>query len=286
MFGYVKPLVPELKVKENELYKATYCGLCKAMGKTTGCLSKMTLNYDFAYLALMRYVLEGRKATAKMRRCAVHPFKKQPMLDTDDTLRYCARSSVILTRLKLKDNINDSYGLARIKAKIAGLLRIFLKKTDKELLPLEEKVCDLIDELSKLEREKCGFIDTVADIFGKILAEIASFGLEGVNKRIAVDIGVHLGRWIYVMDACDDYYDDIKKSSYNPLIYSFGTELSDENKYALRCAAMLELEALSRATELLDYSSHEDVYGIIKNVLYLGMVSQTDKILGTEKEKG
>ena len=65
MFGYVKPNIPELRVRENELYKATYCGLCRTMGKTTGCLSKLTLNYDFAFLALVRFVLENRKAEVK-----------------------------------------------------------------------------------------------------------------------------------------------------------------------------------------------------------------------------
>ena len=54
MFGYVKPNIPELKVKDNELYKATYCGLCRAMGKCTGCASRFTLSYDFAFAAVLR----------------------------------------------------------------------------------------------------------------------------------------------------------------------------------------------------------------------------------------
>ena len=33
MFGYVKPVVSELLVKENEFYRATYCGVCRAMKK-------------------------------------------------------------------------------------------------------------------------------------------------------------------------------------------------------------------------------------------------------------
>ena len=53
MFGYIKPDIPELKMKENELYKAVYCGLCKTMGKCTGCASQLTLNYDFAFLAML-----------------------------------------------------------------------------------------------------------------------------------------------------------------------------------------------------------------------------------------
>ena len=32
MFGYVRPYRPELRVREDEYYKGTYCGLCKAMG--------------------------------------------------------------------------------------------------------------------------------------------------------------------------------------------------------------------------------------------------------------
>ena len=279
MFGYVKPNIPELRVRENELYKATYCGLCRTMGKTTGCLSKLTLNYDFAFLALVRFVLENRKAEVKMRRCAVHPFKKRPMLEPDDTLRYCAKASVILTRLKLEDNINDSRGFARLKAKIANLVSIFFKKTDKDLAPLEEKVRTLIDELSEKEKEKCDSIDTVADIFGKILSEIASFGLEGMNRRIAENIGMHLGRWIYVIDACDDFSNDVKDNSYNPLIYAFGNELTEENRQSLSCAAMLELEAMSKTLELVDFSSHRDVEGIVRNVTYLGMVSETERIL-------
>ena len=279
MFGYVKPQIPDLKVRENELYKATYCGLCRTMGKTTGCLSKLTLNYDFAFLALARYALEGGKAEVKMRRCAVHPFKKRPMLEPDETLRYCAKTSVILTRLKLDDNVNDSHGLARLKAKIAHLVSVFFKKTDKELAPLEENVRALINDLSIKEKEKCNSIDTVADIFGKILKEIASFGLEGMNKRIAENIGMHLGRWIYVIDACDDFSKDVKTNSYNPLIYAFGSELTEENRYALHCGAMLELDAMSKSLELIDFSSHRDVEGIIKNVAYLGMVSETDRVL-------
>jgi len=279
MFGYVKPLIPELKVKENELYKAAYCGLCRTMGKTTGCLSKLTLNYDFTYLALIRYALEGGSATVRMRRCAVHPFKKRPMLEIDETLKYSARASVILTRLKLQDNVNDSKGFSRIKAKLARFICIFLKKTDKELLPLQEKIEELILQLNCKEREKCDSIDTVADIFGNILKEIASFGLDGLNKRIAEEIGVHLGRWIYVMDACDDIEEDRKTGSYNPLICAFGDTLTGENVYAMRTAAMLELEAMSRSVELIDFSSHRDVEGLVKNVIYLGMVTETDRVL-------
>jgi hypothetical protein len=31
MFGYLRPLIPELKVSEYHRYRANYCGLCRAV---------------------------------------------------------------------------------------------------------------------------------------------------------------------------------------------------------------------------------------------------------------
>ena len=96
---------------------------------------------------------------------------------------------------------------------------------------------------------------------------------------------MHLGRWIYVMDACDDYESDKKSGSYNPLICAFGNPLTEDNIYAMRTAAMLELEAMSRSLELIDFSSHRDVEGLVKNVIYLGMVTETDRVLKFDGSK-
>lgn len=279
VFGYVKPDIPELKVKDNELYKATYCGLCKAMGKCTGCMSRLTLNYDFVFLALVRMVLENVKGNVRMRRCMLHPLKKRPVLDANNSLEYSSKASAILTRLKLKDNINDSHGFSRLKAKIAATVSLFFKKTDKNLLSLEEKVGECIDKLSAYEKENGDSVDAAADIFGELLAEVASFGLDGANYRIAYDIGRHLGRWIYVIDACDDFSDDIKNNSFNPIVNAFGKDITKDTAKTMKCALCLELEAMSKSVELIDFSSHNDVERIVKNVIYDGMKNETEKII-------
>ena len=279
MFGYVKPQISELRVRENELYRATYCGLCRAMGKTSGTMSRFTLSYDFVFLVLLRKALEGKDGVIRKRRCIAHPLKRRPMLEIDDTMKYCARSSVILTKMKLKDNINDSHGFKRFKAKMAGAVSIFFKKTDKSLKELEEKVSSLIAKLTEYEKQNCDSIDTVACVFGELLGNVASFGLEDDKKRLAYDIGYHLGRWIYVIDAIDDMKDDIKTGSYNPIVNSFGKELSDSDKRILHNASMLELEAMSKTLELVDFSKHRDVEGILKNIAYIGMIAETTKVL-------
>lgn len=49
MFGFVKPLVPELKVKDSDFYRSVYCGLCRSMSKHTGGISAFTLSYDMTF---------------------------------------------------------------------------------------------------------------------------------------------------------------------------------------------------------------------------------------------
>ena len=62
MFGYVKPVHSELLVKEHEFYKATYCGICRAMKKHTGFFSNVAITYDSVFLALIRMVFVADKA--------------------------------------------------------------------------------------------------------------------------------------------------------------------------------------------------------------------------------
>ena len=33
MFGYIRPVERELRIRESEYYRALYCGICTAMGR-------------------------------------------------------------------------------------------------------------------------------------------------------------------------------------------------------------------------------------------------------------
>lgn len=283
MFGYVKPYVPVLRVKEHELYKATYCGLCKSMGKTTGCFSNMTLSYDFVFLALLKMALNNEGYEIKSSKCVAHPFTKRPMLLPNNSLKLSARTSVILTRLKLKDNINDSHGFGKLKAIIQGSVSIFLKKTSKELRELEGKVKSSLLELSRLEKENCDSVDKCAHTFGTLLSAIISEGTDGPNKTLAEKIGYHLGKWIYVMDAYDDFYEDIGKS-FNPLVNSYGNHLTDSTRELIKNSLLLELGEMSRAVSLLDIEN-EDIKALIENITYLGLPKEFENITKKQKEK-
>ena len=68
MFGYIKTYPPELKVREQESYRALYCGLCREMGRCDGQCARLTLSYDFVFLTLVRLSVTGEAPTFRPRR--------------------------------------------------------------------------------------------------------------------------------------------------------------------------------------------------------------------------
>ncbi|MCD8242159.1 MAG: DUF5685 family protein, partial [Lachnospiraceae bacterium] len=53
MFGYIMVHQPELKVREYETYRASYCGLCRSLKKRHGRIGQMTLSFDMTFIALL-----------------------------------------------------------------------------------------------------------------------------------------------------------------------------------------------------------------------------------------
>ena len=81
MFGYIIVHKPELKVREYETYKASYCGLCRSLKKRHGRIGQMTLSYDMTFLALLLTGLYEPETITGCERCIAHPVGKNLFLD-------------------------------------------------------------------------------------------------------------------------------------------------------------------------------------------------------------
>ena len=285
MFGYVKVRSGELKVKEYELYRGAYCGLCRSMGKCTGQCSRMTLSYDFAFLAMLRLCLGGvDKVEFKQRRCLAHPLKKRNVMERNEELDYCARAAAILGYHKIKDDIADERGFKKMRAYLTyPFVASWRKRALKSgLLPLDKKISDSLLRLSALETQKKPSVDEPAEIFGEILGAITSFGLDGSKARVAYELGMHVGKWIYIVDALDDAKDDQKKKRYNPFLLLYGGRLPQGEELTLISDALkAELCGAEAALDLMD-TDKESVKNIIENILYLGMPDTVEKIICDE----
>ena len=287
MYGYLRTHTPELKVREQEYYRAVYCGLCRTMGKCTGQCSRMTLSYDFTLFALVRMALTGEKIGLHPRRCMVHPFKKRPMAMTNPDLALCAYASAILSHYKVKDDLHDERGGKRIAAAmatpvIASMRRRALRKGYEAM---DDKVGLAMKSLAELEASRLPTVDQPATLFGELMGSILAHGLEGNQATLARTVGLRVGRWVYILDAADDYAEDAKCHRYNPLACLYGdstTTLSPERRESLRLSLLGELAELEKAFDLLDTAHDPDLSGLLSNILYQGMPREAERVLATE----
>jgi len=273
LFGYIKPFHPELKVKEYELYKSIYCGLCKCMGKRISCFSRFALSYDIVFLVLLRTALTDDNISVGQGRCIAHPLKKRTYAVQNESLIYCANVSAVLNYHKLRDDIRDNKGIRRFGTRLLLPAVKSMKNKAADLSELDFTVGNHLDRLTECESANTASVDQPADIFGALLAAVCEYNLGGYKKRIAHEIGFHVGRWIYIMDAADDYEDDKKSGSYNPFVCSGGTDMEEKIKTTL----IMELVQVEKALNLLDIDE-ECVGNIIKNIINLGMINSTEKI--------
>ncbi len=282
MFGYIKPHSPELKVKEQEAYRAVYCGLCKEMGRTYGQLSRMTLSYDLAFLAVLAIGVKGEMVEFQQERCMVHPLKKRNICQPCESLELSAAMAVILLYHKLKDNIAD--GDAGEKAACLLALPAAQKAYDKAAAKLPELAKVTEEQMAAqaaLEKEQCSSVDRAAEPTAKILeAVLGGLSEDSTQQLVLKRIGYLLGRCIYLMDALDDLEEDKANDSYNPFRFCEAVEGEAPQEQAV-ASLYLTIAELIRAYDLLEVS-HFD--GILRNVFELGLKQSVDRLKEKNKQ--
>lgn len=287
MFGYVMPHKPELKIKEYEVYRAYYCGLCKSIGKRAGNIPRIMLNYDCSFLALLLSSVGEEIPAFKSSRCFMHPASKRYYVENNEFMEYAADTNIILAYYNLIDKYKDEKQIKAV-AGISLLYRAFHKvknfRKDETLY-----ISDCLKSLSLLEKEKCGSLDEISEPFAKILEKVFDFEpSHKFRKNIREPLrwlGYNLGKWIYIADAYDDICKDIKNKTYNPfkVLYNLNSindfeNHIDEIKERARFFLMYCLGELAKAEELLELRHNKD---IIDNIVFIGLVKKTEQILKT-----
>ena len=282
MIGYIRTDAPELRLRDSECYRAIYCGLCRQMGKCTGQCSRLSLSYDFAFLAAFRMSLTNENLDLQKKRCPVHPFKKRNMAIGSPALAYCADASAILTYHKCRDDAEDEKGLKKFRALVAsGFFSKAYRRAKRHYPTLDKTVCSLLQELRAYEKDVSAppSADAPASVFGDLMAAVLSEGLDGAKARIASAFGRAIGHWIYLIDAADDYRDDLASGSFNPFVRLFGDEMTEENAESIAVSLKRYLSDAENAFLLIDSFPAPEVREILCNILYLGLPKTADRIL-------
>lgn len=274
MFGYIVVHKPELKVRDYETYRASYCGLCRSLKKRYGRLGQMTLSFDMTFLALLLTGLYEPQTAAGCGRCLAHPmqrhhYRENPYFD------YAADMNIILTYYKCMDDWQDEHRFSRLL--FAKLLSGKMRKVRKLYGEKAEKTGRLLKELGAFERANICDIDKTAGFFGEIMAELFVYRRDEWEEKLR-RMGFFFGKFIYLMDAYEDIEEDLKKGRYNPL-----AELYKKDTFEQECQQILKMmmAETSRAFELLPILEDAE---ILRNILYAGVWTRYGQIRCRRKE--
>jgi len=260
VFGYVTASFNELSKEQQNRYGAVYCGICRCIRSRSSGLSRLGLSYDMAFLALLLMSLYEPEEASGSDACILHPIKKRPWVDNEFT-RYAADMNVALAYYNCADDWQDDRRLTA--AAMMGILKQHLPRIEESYPRQCAAIRDCLDRLSRLEGENCPNPDEPAAAFGELMGEILVYREDLWAPQLR-QLGMALGRFIYLLDAAVDYDADKRKGKYNPyLAMGTGKDLGRWEEYLVltmgRCTESFERLPLVQDKALLD------------NILYSGV---------------
>jgi hypothetical protein len=285
LFGYIKVDRANLLGKEYDAYKGIYCGLCKQLGKDYSIFARFILSYDCTFYAMLILSLAEETPSYCQRCCRFNPLKKCHYCESETpALSLAAALSVISAYFKLRDNLLDSPLYKRIAYRLLQpIFSRWRRKAKKRYPEIDHAVEEMMQSQLAAEHDPAVSIDMAAEPTAKMLSTVCAMIPDQITlksgdpekvKRILSAFGYFLGRWIYLIDAADDYEKDIRHHNFNPYI----TVIDDPEMIAPTIRPILN-HALSETLlsyGLLDPGRYDP---IILNVLKISCVNIQNQIL-------
>lgn len=275
MFGYLQIDKAELKVREYEAYKSVYCGLCRQLGKDYSVFARFALSYDCTFYTMLLMSLRSSCSGFDKGHCRFNPLKKcQYARCDDDCYSRAAALTVISAYYKLCDDLFDSGFWKRCAIHVLKpFFAHWRKKAARRCHELDVLVAEMLEAQIAVEKKAQTSLDEAAHPTARMLSKI--MGIEGRDEmevRVCREYGYQLGRWIYLMDAADDYEKDKRRGGFNPFL------LADTDDLHAYMGAVLS-GSLARAYDAYELLRLKDFKGIFDNMMLHGFPLKQNSVL-------
>jgi hypothetical protein len=280
MFGLMRPQ-NSCSTRKNDVdylyHRRHYCGTCKAIGQNYNQQSRLMLNFDTVFLSELLSQLESEDLNQwdenlqAVNTCFSMPTEKIPF-----SLEYAASASVLLGVLKIEDNIQDEH---QFQWKLAK--RVYASPFQKAIGQFEEwgidtiYIQDWIQQQNEREQELSihkNIEDSLvyyAEATAKTTAYIFQQGGLLLNQKADLyQLGYSFGQLMYVLDAFEDYEQDVFSGQFNPLVEPVG-KLSSLNGLQLEQVRSILLHIESEIHKSIDALS----IGLIEKDIYKSRLS-------------
>lgn len=268
MFGYINVNQDKLNEEQKNYYQGFYCGLCASLKKRYGNISRLALNNDLCFVALLLTSLYESETMIKKERCLIHPFK-QHYVASNEMIDYACDMTIVLTYFKCMDDLQDENKI--VSKAYMHLLQKGFNKVKKIYPEKVELIKDALDKGNEIEKNYDGNIDELLKCSGKMMEAIIVYKDDEYSRYLKV-LANYLGRFIYLLDAYDDILDDKKLNRFNPLFDEYQKEGFDD-----KVSNMLEsiIAISSEAYEFLPIVENSE---LLRNILYGGVWTKFTQI--------
>lgn len=262
MFGYVNINQKELSDENKKIYQAYYCGLCRKLKESAGRKAQILLNYDMTFLIVLLTGLYELEDEEQEFICGMHPTKKR-ISRMNEVTGYAADMNIILSYQNFEDDWKDNRSYPKkAYAKMLGkdYARI-MKKYPRQVKAVE----DYIEQLGAAEDARESNIDLISGLTGTMLGEIFAWKEDLWAEELRC-LGFYLGKFIYLMDAYEDYDADKRKGEYN--VFRTSKESRQDLDTFVKLLLTSMMSECAKSFERLPILLHAD---ILRNVLYSGV---------------
>jgi len=273
MFGYIIPDKPYLLMKDYNLYKAVYCGICKSIKRNFGNLPRLTVTYDSVFLSIFLHNYLDIDYEIKRERCILHPLNKRGTAASDALSDKISAFNIQLAYHKMTDDIDDGSGF--LKRLSRGIIVKRAYKKSKKMLPQTDIIItEMYNNLRCMEKSGEKSIDKASHPFAQMLQKASDIFLEEKSNDEIRRIFYSVGKWIYLIDAADDTEKDRKNGNYNPLLAAYGEEYVSAGGFKSLIKERLEFSFnciygdITDAFNKLTFNFNTD---ILKNILFSGL---------------
>lgn len=259
MFGYVNASLKELTKEQRLRYNAVYCGICRRIRGRAGQVARLSLSYDMTFLALLLMSLYEPEETVGPNACKLHPIEKRPWVDSA-IIGYCADMNIALAYYNCLDKWNDdrSHWAKAMAGKLAPALAQIRAQWPRQCAAIQS----CIAHLTELENSQCPNPDEPANCFGELMAQLFVYE-DDLWSPTLQEMGLHLGRFIYLADAMVDCAQDERKKIYNPYVAAGIRDRQQQEQHLLL--------AMGRCTHAFEKLPLVQDKPILDNILYSGV---------------
>lgn len=272
MYGLMRAKTCGLSNDEKLRRRMHYCGTCKTLGAMYGARTRFLLNHDAVFLSELLSALAGDderldewQSAYRSLNCLALPSSAGEL---PAALRYAATATLVMTELKVADQLADSANPAWRVAdrtfkksflQAAELLAGFGVASD-ELFKLMDDQRER--EVRAVRGELAGRPDDIVQALA--LPTIRATGLVFARGAFAVGretaeavmraIGEAFGELVYWLDALEDFKKDFRKGEFNALRTAYGAEgatlPADVRRRVVRRVRELQLELSASLADL------------------------------------